>query len=323
MGIRFKALSKSERFKYTLDSAKKRGFTLIEMSIVLVIIGLIVGGILVGQSLIDAAGMRATISQIQKYNQATNTFYGKYGYLPGDIPNPTATSFGFASRGPEPGMGNGDGIIAGFYLPNSVTKGALQSGEPGMFWVDLSKAQLIGGTFSTATPTQLSSLCVVTPTSTPKLSDFFPQAKLGYNTYVVVWSGGYSLADGTNYFGLTAISQTYCYGTSQFIYPQNGSFVPVGLTVAQADGIDAKIDVGLPQSGNVMAITPGYGNAYWSGTTEEGAPYTTAIPGSSSTCFDNSTAASGTPGVAGAAQHYSLEISNGSNPNCTLSFRFQ
>jgi prepilin-type N-terminal cleavage/methylation domain-containing protein len=46
------------------------GFTLIEMSIVLVIIGLIVGGVLVGQDLIRAAYIRAQITQIEKFNTA-------------------------------------------------------------------------------------------------------------------------------------------------------------------------------------------------------------------------------------------------------------
>ena len=43
---------------------KKQGFTLIELSIVLVIIGLIVGGVLVGQDLIKGAEIRATVAQI-------------------------------------------------------------------------------------------------------------------------------------------------------------------------------------------------------------------------------------------------------------------
>jgi prepilin-type N-terminal cleavage/methylation domain-containing protein len=81
------------------SAAQNQGFTLIELSIVLVIIGLIVGGVLVGQNLIAAAAVRAQISQIEKYQTAANAFRGKYGYLPGDIPNPYATQFGFQSRG--------------------------------------------------------------------------------------------------------------------------------------------------------------------------------------------------------------------------------
>ena len=90
--------------------SRKSGFTLIEMSIVFVVIGLIVGGILVGQDLIRAAGVRSQISQIEKFNTATNTFYGKYGYLPGDIPKTTAASFGFTARSGSFGDGNGAGL---------------------------------------------------------------------------------------------------------------------------------------------------------------------------------------------------------------------
>jgi prepilin-type N-terminal cleavage/methylation domain-containing protein len=64
---------------------QQAGFTLIELSIVLVIIGLIVGGVLVGQDLIKAAEIRATISQYEKYNAAMNTFRTKYNGMPGDL----------------------------------------------------------------------------------------------------------------------------------------------------------------------------------------------------------------------------------------------
>ncbi len=93
-----------------------KGFTLIELSIVLVIIGLIVGGVLVGQDLIRAAGVRSTISQIEKYQTAVNTFRGKYGYLPGDIPPSATQQFGFtvdAGRSGIAAEGDGNGVISG------------------------------------------------------------------------------------------------------------------------------------------------------------------------------------------------------------------
>src|SRR5580693_9186033 len=70
-------------------SSLTAGFTLIELSIVLVIIGLIIGGVLVGQDLINAAQARAIITDIERFNTAANTFESKYGCLPGDCVNAT------------------------------------------------------------------------------------------------------------------------------------------------------------------------------------------------------------------------------------------
>jgi prepilin-type N-terminal cleavage/methylation domain-containing protein len=131
----------------------RAGFTLIEMAIVLVIIGLIAGAVVVGQDLMRAAGVRATISQIEKYNTAVNTFREKYGYLPGDINASAAALFGFLPRGIYHGMGDGDGYIEGLYAnsPSTNTGYAIGYGETAMVWVDLSMANLIDGGFNTST----------------------------------------------------------------------------------------------------------------------------------------------------------------------------
>ena len=70
-----------------MPQKKTSAFTLIELSIVLVIIGLIVGGVLVGQDLIVAAKNRALLSQVEEIDTAINTFRLKYNGLPGDLNN--------------------------------------------------------------------------------------------------------------------------------------------------------------------------------------------------------------------------------------------
>jgi prepilin-type N-terminal cleavage/methylation domain-containing protein len=78
-----------------VDKGSLRGFTLIELAIVLVVIGLVVGGVLVGRDLIGAATMRAQLSQIEQLNTGVATFRDKYGGIPGDLPIPLANQFGF------------------------------------------------------------------------------------------------------------------------------------------------------------------------------------------------------------------------------------
>ncbi len=82
-------------------------FTLIELSIVLVIIGFLVGGALLGKDLIKAAEIRAQISQITEYNTAMNLFKLQYNSLPGDLPPSEASAVGFSNSNPFAGTRNG------------------------------------------------------------------------------------------------------------------------------------------------------------------------------------------------------------------------
>ena len=82
-------------------SVKNQGFTLLELSIVLVIIGLIVGGLTVGSEMIKQAELGKVQKDINEYTTAVNTFKLKYSRLPGDMIN-AVTYWGA-------GTANGDG----------------------------------------------------------------------------------------------------------------------------------------------------------------------------------------------------------------------
>lgn len=64
--------------------SKKSAFSLIELSIVLLIIGLLVAGVTGGASLIRSSELRAALSEARGYSVAVNTFYTRYVALPGD-----------------------------------------------------------------------------------------------------------------------------------------------------------------------------------------------------------------------------------------------
>lgn len=137
------------------------GFTLVELSIVLVILGLLVGGVLAGQSMIESAESRAVITQMNQFTTAATTFRDKYLCLPGDCANATAFNMG--------GNGNGDGLVGcgggssrltdpsttvmycGSFGGMSNTVMVRSSGESSQFWTHLAWAGLIAGQY-TANP---------------------------------------------------------------------------------------------------------------------------------------------------------------------------
>ncbi len=87
----------------------RSGFTLIEMAIVLVIIGLLLGSVLKGQEMIKNAKMKRIKSDIDGIVAATYSYQDRYKYLPGDDPmNRVATPpAGFGAKSCTRGNGNG------------------------------------------------------------------------------------------------------------------------------------------------------------------------------------------------------------------------
>lgn len=96
----------------------KKGFTLLELSIVLVIIGLIIGGIVAGQELIRSSQLSRIVSDTTKLEATMGNFYLKYGSLPGDLEN--AYDYWGATCGTDTSgtsascNGDGSGIFNGF-----------------------------------------------------------------------------------------------------------------------------------------------------------------------------------------------------------------
>lgn len=119
---------------------QQTGFTLIEIAIVLVIIGLLLGGVLKGQELIQSARVRNLISQQDGIKAAFFGFQDRYRAYPGDYSAATTNINGATVNGD----GNGRIEIAG---AGTAVR------EDIAVWEHLSRAGFINGTYTYAANT--------------------------------------------------------------------------------------------------------------------------------------------------------------------------
>ena len=220
-----------------------QGFSLLEMAIVMTIIGLLVGGVLTGKSLIRAAELRALQTEMTRYQIAIKTFSDKYGALPGDMANatdfwgavaPPASCWSTSSAGTiATCSGDGNGTITNYDT-------GINTYEAFRAWQHLANAGLISGIYTgVAGPgsDRHHKVGINCPRSTAIPGIGYAVFFVATGTFSGSW---YSLTNKT-------ILQI---GGEDTILNAVEPFLPV-FTAQEAYSIDKKMDDGLPGTGLV------------------------------------------------------------------------
>jgi type II secretory pathway pseudopilin PulG len=124
-------------------AGRARGFTLIEIALVFVIIGLLLGSIFKGQELVTAARVRSIAQQQEQYKTAFIAFQDRYGYPPGDYAQ-ASTNIKDLAAGPC-GTPNADGN------GNGNSRVEVTGSEHTLAWEHMSKAGFLGVIYTCAT----------------------------------------------------------------------------------------------------------------------------------------------------------------------------
>lgn len=206
----------------------EQGFTLVELAIVMVIIGLLIGGILKGQELIANAKISSTVSQLKGMDAAFNTFQDKYNAVPGDIANPNVRLPNCAAA-PCSQAGNGNSRIDGVAITAVPTANSENTAD----FIHLSAADLVNGIDYSG--------------NTIAFGQVLPSVKAGGGMWVV-----YANAAVANTGVTTGHHYAVLNGTVAAPDATSGALNPT--TSAQ---IDRKLDDGRPNTGSFSGVGTG------------------------------------------------------------------
>lgn len=266
--------------KVTMFAAAHRrplGFTILELSVVMTVIALIIGGILIGASLIRNAELQSVISDVNRFRNAAKLFRDKYHYLPGDFPR--AEEFWGALAGcPETAAssertkstcnGTGNGYLGSTASsPSSIIGTAQEVREPVRAWQHLANGGFIEGAYSgTAAPGTTGELV-------PGLN--IPGGAIAGSGYTLHYASPYEEPFGAypaNYKHIIVIGCVQCRITIGGYLTVGSPAVRAILTPEEALWIDQKADDGKPGAGKVLSYTPAYINvARYCATTDDAA----------------------------------------------------
>lgn len=218
-------------------SKARSGFTLVELSVVLIVIGIIAGGVLVGRDMIRNTQIKNLAEEKNRYITALTQFQERFGALPGDFTKATevwgqAAACSTPSTGRETCNGNGDGWIGSNYASARP-----EDTERFRLWQHLSNAQLVEGKYNG--------------------TDSLPTASIG-GKWGIRYIGNTASVPGTQ---LTATQSRYFQGDYGHVLSvaKDPHFVDSGITVSgyltplELSVIDEKYDDAKPASGKIVA----------------------------------------------------------------------
>lgn len=220
-----------------------RGFSILELSIVLVIIGALAGGVVTGQHLIRQSELRAILDEHSRILIALNAFKVKYSAMPGDMKNATsywgtahmtpATCRTTISTTQATCNGDGNGILQ--------TPPSAGSYEHFRAWQHLANAGFIKGTF-----TGVNSGGANWWASQPGIN--CPDSK--------VPSGGWSIIT-QGYYPGDAYLYSLDYGNALYFGAENTNDWTLNriLSPVELYSFDNKLDDGLPAKGTIIAAS--------------------------------------------------------------------
>ncbi len=201
---------------------QRKGFTLVEIAIVLVIIGLLTGGILIGQSMIESSRINSQVKQFQQFDIAVSNFREQFGGLPGDINTVTNGA-----------PGNNNGIIdsgASYGFPVYWV-----AQEWANVWYQLSLTQM------------LQSKVTYTNGQNPIVAGSgVPESAIAKDIGIAAF-GVPSL--GKNYYEMFQ-------APTNWTYYINARYTPKSISAIHAAGLDHKLDDGVGSTGVMTAIVP-------------------------------------------------------------------
>ncbi len=204
-------------------SKKKSAFSLIELSIVLIVIGLLIAGITGGASLIKSSELRSVMGEARGYAVAVNAFYSQFNALPGD--------YGTAVAGSDV-LGDGDGLIEYW---NSATA------EGSEAWRDLKSIGAIDATLT----------YVSTATASQAAGNNLPSSKIKSSG----WAFDNNTTSAQNVVVLTAGTVGTAGSATNTVVNISAAPVAQGaILAADALSIDSKIDDGVANLGKVRGV---------------------------------------------------------------------
>jgi prepilin-type N-terminal cleavage/methylation domain-containing protein len=229
-------------------NSRQHGFTLLEFSMVIVLMALIVGAIFIGHSMIRSSELRAVVTEVARYTQAVTDFRDKFRALPGDFNG--ATALWGAANGDAAGCivssgigtqtcdGNGDGRI--------TTQAVITAGtqyEQFRAWQHLAIAAMIEGFYTGVAGSEGPQDALIDIN--------VPRSRLSGVGYGLISMTSNEAAASPHYYTMNYLHMLQ-FGSDTGIVSPSSMIGPV-LTTDEALSIDKKQDDGMPGTGKIVA----------------------------------------------------------------------